>query len=276
MIPDYDFTVGNTITIAVAIYKNNLKQFLKLSLAAHLWLLIPVYGWARYFAIAAWISKLSLNQLLDREDSLEKKKYFTIRSLFLFFVSALINIFIVLLSWFTVLFSFGLIAGLLEAVFDSTTISNFLEEVERQQGISYYIFALSIILIFFIISIFVHSIFFVSDLCLAIEKPNKLFSLIFNSYIQTKNSRFKLLKIIFISFIASLSLYFSVYILYTLLSSVFNQLNLYKSELFYYGIIVAYILTSILANAFLLPFWQSIKAVTFDRLTNLERKYSLR
>ena len=63
MIPDYDFTVGNTITIAVAIYRNNLKKFLKLSLAAHLWLLVPVYGWARYFAIAAWISKLSFNEL---------------------------------------------------------------------------------------------------------------------------------------------------------------------------------------------------------------------
>ncbi|MEM8676611.1 MAG: hypothetical protein AAGF83_22525 [Cyanobacteria bacterium P01_G01_bin.67] len=46
MISIQDFTVGNTITIAVAIYKQNWKRFLKLSLIAHLWLLVPVYGWA--------------------------------------------------------------------------------------------------------------------------------------------------------------------------------------------------------------------------------------
>ena len=60
MIPDYDFTVGNTITIAVAIYRNNFKKFLKLSLAAHLWLLIPVYGWAKYFAIAAYFFAIAM------------------------------------------------------------------------------------------------------------------------------------------------------------------------------------------------------------------------
>jgi len=48
MISVPDFTVSNTITVAVAIYKHNWKKYLKLSLIAHLWLLVPVYGWARY------------------------------------------------------------------------------------------------------------------------------------------------------------------------------------------------------------------------------------
>ena len=58
MIPADNFTPGNTVTItvtiyAVTIYKENWKEYLKLSFAAHLWLLVPIYGWARYFAIAA-------------------------------------------------------------------------------------------------------------------------------------------------------------------------------------------------------------------------------
>jgi len=57
MLPIADFTVGNTITIAFAIYRNNLKRFLQLSLVAHLWLLVPIYGWARYLAIAIKINR---------------------------------------------------------------------------------------------------------------------------------------------------------------------------------------------------------------------------
>lgn len=131
MIPDYDFTVGNTITVAVAIYRNNLKQFLKLSVAAHLWLLIPVYGWGRYFAIA-------------------------------------------------------------------------------------------------------------------------------------------------VSFIASLCLYFSIYTFYTLISYIFNQLYFYQWNFLYYGVWIIYLFLLVWANVLLLPFWQSVKAVVFEQLTNLDRKYSLR
>ncbi|MEL6437997.1 MAG: hypothetical protein AAFQ80_01900 [Cyanobacteria bacterium J06621_8] len=82
MITGLDFTVGNTITIAVAIYKQNWKRFLPLSLAAHLWLMILIYGWARYFAIAAWISNLSLQELDHDSRNLELKHYLSIESLF--------------------------------------------------------------------------------------------------------------------------------------------------------------------------------------------------
>ena len=88
----HDFTVGNTITVAVAIYRNNFKKFLKLSLVAHLWLLVPIYGWARYFAIAAWISKLSFDELTNKINNPNKKQYFSTYSLLVFLVSGSVSI----------------------------------------------------------------------------------------------------------------------------------------------------------------------------------------
>ena len=63
MIQSLDLTVGNTVTASVALDKNQWREFLQLSAIAHLWLLVPVYGWARHLAIAAWISQLSLQTL---------------------------------------------------------------------------------------------------------------------------------------------------------------------------------------------------------------------
>lgn len=53
MILPQDLTVADTITVSIALYKNRWKKYLKLSAIAHLWMLVPVYGWARHLAVAA-------------------------------------------------------------------------------------------------------------------------------------------------------------------------------------------------------------------------------
>ena len=93
-IPTHNFTPGNTLTVSVAIYKQNWHQYLKLSVIAHLWLLVPVYGWARYFAIAAWISKLSFSELAKDLDLLTRRQYFKFDSLIKLFIIGISSIFI--------------------------------------------------------------------------------------------------------------------------------------------------------------------------------------
>lgn len=110
MTPIQNFTVGNTITVAVAIYQQNWKKFLKLSFAAHLWLLVPVYGWARYFAIAAWISKLSFDQLSPDFERLKRKQYFKVNSLFFLFIIGISSIFIPLILGNVILLPLSIIA----------------------------------------------------------------------------------------------------------------------------------------------------------------------
>ena len=79
------FTVGDTITASVAIYKQNWRQYLKLSFIAHLWLLVPIYGWARYFAIAAWKRSNSRSdcQYIYRFHKSIFRNYFIVNSIFL-------------------------------------------------------------------------------------------------------------------------------------------------------------------------------------------------
>ena len=271
-----DFTVSNTITVAIAIYKDNLRKFFKLSLIAHLWLMVPIYGWARYFAIAAWMSKLSLDRILDKQDDLEKQKYFTIRSLFLFFITALINVFIVLFTWFAIMVFFGFVVAILEEIPNTTTISNFFKTFEQQEGIATLITRWSFILLLFLISIFIHSTFFVSDLCLTTKSGNRSFGLISKSHAKTKRYRMKTFAIILTSFIISFTLSVAVYIFYACVSHLLIQLNFNNYRFFDYVIIATWLFTCFLAHAVALPFWQSLKATTFYQITGLERKYTLR
>ena len=127
MISNPEFTVGNTINIAVAIYKKNWQNYLKLSLIDHLWRLIPIYGLARYLAIAAWIGKLGLEQLTNKDESLDglsaETEHFSVYSLITRMLSVSIRTFLLLslstIGTFFVIFFCGLISAFLPISFPS-------------------------------------------------------------------------------------------------------------------------------------------------------------
>jgi hypothetical protein len=41
-------SVGDVVTISLQVYQSNRKLYLRLALVAHLWLLVPLYGWANF------------------------------------------------------------------------------------------------------------------------------------------------------------------------------------------------------------------------------------
>ncbi len=62
-------SIGDVVTLALKIYLFQFKQYFKIALFAHLWLLVPVYGWAKFFAQLALISRLVFRQLIDRPEN---------------------------------------------------------------------------------------------------------------------------------------------------------------------------------------------------------------
>ncbi|MCS7225687.1 MAG: hypothetical protein NZ821_01685 [Gloeomargarita sp. SKYB31] len=55
--------VGNILTLALQIYRQRFWPYLWLSLQAHLWLLVPVYGWAKCSGLLGAIARLVVQQL---------------------------------------------------------------------------------------------------------------------------------------------------------------------------------------------------------------------
>lgn len=274
MIPVSHFTVGNTITVAIAIYKQNWKKYLTLSLIAHLWLLVPIYGWARYFAVAAWISKLSLNELVAQPDNIDQKQYFTIHSLFVFLFTALVTLFTIIvaivLCYFFIVILLIFIALLLQIIFNSPIVDNLDKIIDKEEGFAFWTFFWGIILLFSLASALSYVRLFLTDFGLAGNQTDKLFSLIRKSYSLTKQ-KFKIFSIILQSFflvfpVWAISFFFVIIVSSLLLWGIerfiVSEININDVYLGLYFFICWIVWTNLLT----MPFWQSVKSVTYHEL----------
>ncbi|MEH2005296.1 hypothetical protein [Nostoc sp.] len=64
-------SIGNVVSAAVRLYRSHLKTYLKLALIAHLWIIVPIYGWAKYAAISGLISRLAFGELIYQPESVQ-------------------------------------------------------------------------------------------------------------------------------------------------------------------------------------------------------------
>ncbi|WAS05555.1 hypothetical protein LQF76_01305 [Gloeomargaritales cyanobacterium VI4D9] len=55
--------VGNILTFSLQVYRWHFWRYLWLSLRAYAWVLVPVYGWAKYSALMGALSRLVVQQL---------------------------------------------------------------------------------------------------------------------------------------------------------------------------------------------------------------------
>ena len=62
-------SVGNVVSASLRIYRDHFKSYLGLALVASLWLFVPVYGWAKYSAIAALISRLAFGEVRENPET---------------------------------------------------------------------------------------------------------------------------------------------------------------------------------------------------------------
>lgn len=267
MTPIQDFTVGNTITIAVAIYKQNWKRFIKLSLIAHLWLLVPVYGWARYFAIAAWISKLSFDQLSPDFEHLKRRQYFKINSLFFLLIIGISSIFIPLILGNIIMLPLSIIApAILKLV---VQMPNGWEFIEQNFMLLGYIASLMLFLIWSLI----YTRLFITDLTYGsyLRYPSIYPYPINRSYHLTKNNTFKIYRIIWFLLLFSIPVALLVMLITFIITFLF-----YVTFPAHRYLLILFVPTVLyISHALLLPLWQVVKAVVFHHLSQKDNQRSI-
>jgi hypothetical protein len=64
-------SMDNVVSAAVRLYRSHLKTYLQIAFTAHLWALVPIYGWAKYAAISGLISRLAFGELTNQPESVE-------------------------------------------------------------------------------------------------------------------------------------------------------------------------------------------------------------
>ena len=270
-----NFVVSDIITISVAICKNNLNRFLKLSLIAHLWLLIPVYGWARYFAIAAWISQVSLQDLSNNRTRTSNKQYTKSKSL-IDFLSIGISAIVVPACFCLVIFSSLLFVYiLLEATvfsglnFSLTDTLNLVNDPRAKA-----IMGLLIVLLILLIASLFYGRFFVCDLVLVNSSETRAFESIRESYRLTKNNP-HIFRILIRTFMVVFPIWAVSYLILSVLIAMLLSLLIRLTSLqintsdFYLGLyLIAFWLP--IANLLTMPLWQAVKATTYYKIAQID------
>ncbi|HEY9727486.1 MAG TPA: hypothetical protein V6D50_13640 [Chroococcales cyanobacterium] len=276
-------SVGDVVNISIQLYRSNLKLYLRLALVAHLWLLVPLYGWARFYTIAGLISRLTFNQLLDCTENISSVRSQLNRRLVDF---AIAGFFVFIMCWlgsivlaYLVTFLIVLVLALFSFVIKAKLVTSFMGLPEVLLG--------SIILaIALLLNFWLNSRLWLTELPLATEPLINFWKSIKSSCKLTKKSCNYLQGIILIAFSIALpitvivwigfmyAISFLVYILpkYAIPNSAVSLLFL--------------IISSSVAGIITMPFWQSVKAVAYYdircrqegldlKLSNLPRTYEV-
>ncbi|BAZ28434.1 hypothetical protein NIES4074_08670 [Cylindrospermum sp. NIES-4074] len=263
-------SVGNIVNLGVNLYRAHLKQYFKLSLIAHLWLLVPIYGYAKFYALAALISRLAFCELIGQPESPKIARSKIKNQLLKFLLTGIFVTLIPLIQTFGVLVLFSVIYALLNLIFD-------LRNLTLPGNIDYLIFIrigyfLIFIVVYILLPLWFYSPLFLTDLPLVIEDNVSLSQTIKQSRQLIKKSRKRIISIILVSFLITLPTIIIIWIVVrlflTLVLPIFPKLILSNSLLF--GTLFP-IFLSFINGVIFMPMWQAIKAVVyFDFISQRE------
>lgn len=270
-------SIGNVVSVSLQLYRVNLKLYLKLSLVAYLWLLVPLYGWANFLAIYGLISRLAFNELIDSHESVKAASIYVKRRRWSFLLKSTLLIIVLLIS---LILSF-IVTGFCIELISRSQFFNFLgiylvenALVRRNVWIRLVIALVMLLTIFvalFIPTLWLYSHFFLTDIPLALENKVNFLNTFILSWKLTSQYSFRIQLILLIvglilGTIETL-IYFIDSITILVISKVLNLIASPDISVYSSLIIQLVILIMILLNlAIMMPVLQVIKAVVYYNL----------
>jgi hypothetical protein len=280
--------IGNIVTTGYQLYKNRFQTYFLLALNAYLWLLVPIYGWAKFWTISALISRLVYGELINQPETIENGKKYVDSRLWRFLFTALLLNFIAIGVWIVLLIAliivFAIIFTVIALAFDGSVSSL------QPGGITNTVISAIAIIISIIGLMFFSLRFFIVELPLAIEDNIKATSAIRRSWQLTKDFGSFILLIYFVTFLITLpllaftgSIYYlivrdslgsyliayplsALIVLIAIVDKVYQFLfggTINQNQILNLIINILSLCLSILSGAMQLPFWQAVKAVVY-------------
>jgi hypothetical protein len=250
-------SVGNVISAAVRIYRDHFKLYYGLAFTAYLWVLVPIYGWAKFSAISALISRLAYGEVIERPETVNEARSYVMPRMWSFLWAGLLVSLIysgITLGTITIFaIIFAIVGGVLAAIFGQNTVA-------------IVIFALLGVIgsIAFIIA-YVRFLFrlFIVEMPLAIENNVTATSTINRSLQLTKGFAVRLQWIVFVAILVTLPISIVVQIISTLIQGFVGTLVPPNSPTFFLLFYLLVLPLSFASGSLLIPFWQAIKAVVY-------------
>ncbi|PMB47136.1 DUF975 domain-containing protein [Fischerella thermalis CCMEE 5201] len=255
--PIEPLSLGNVITAGIRIYRSHLKDYFLLALKAYVWLLVPIYGWAKFYALSALISRLTFAELVNQPESISSGQRFVNSRIWQFLINMLLMLLVgmgILIGVVVVFAIFGVLSAVLVG------------GLNQQANIGVYLIlgllAFVVGILALVAVLWISTRFYLVEVPLAIEDNVDGTSTIARSWELTKGYVWRIILISFVAFLITLPIQIVVQIVSTIVQLIFTPLLEQNSG---FGLLFAVIILalSFASGAVVLPFWQAIKAVIY-------------
>lgn len=246
-------TVGNVVSAALRIYRDHFKLYWGLAFKAYLWVLLPIYGWAKYAAISALISRLAYSEVIEQPETVDEARSHVMPRMWSFLGAGFLVGLIVTAVVFVAMFAFAILGGVLGAI------------LGQNSGAIIILGLLGIIafIAFLIGYIRLVSSLFIVELPLAMEDNVTATSTISRCLQLTKGFAGRIQWIILVGFLISLPVSIIIQISSSILQLILGALFSRNSPPFVLLYVLMILALSLASSSLLIPFWQAIKAVIY-------------
>ena len=251
-------TIGNVVSAGLRIYRDRFKTYYSLALKAYLWILVPIYGWAKFSAIQGLISRLAFAEVNEQPETVRDAQGEVMPRMWSFLGAG------ILISLIFMGFFLGVaMVFLLFAIFIGAIFQDFTGDIIASLLIT--IGSIAFIIVF----IWLAARLFVVEAALAIEDNINASKAIERSWELTQGSVGRIQWIIFVTFLITIPISVVFEIAERIITVVFTtSLPMADNNLFtllYWVLIVG---VNVAVGGLLIPFWQSITGVIYYDLRN--------
>jgi hypothetical protein len=247
-------SVGNVVTAGLRIYRDNFKTYFKSAFLGHLWILVPVYGWAKYSAMMGMIARLGYREVTEQPEPVIDAQRHVKPKMWDFLVAGIFVSLIVFGAIIPLIIIIGLMSFGLSLVFNQDSGG-----IGILAGI---LFAIAVILLFAFSLSWLISRLLLVELPLAVEENITVTSAISRSWNLTKGSAGRIQLIVLVGFLVSMPILLIIKIVTAILQGMIGiGLDSAPGLAVIGGIL--YLLVFFAGGALTIPFWQAIKAVVY-------------
>ncbi|AFY34563.1 glycerophosphoryl diester phosphodiesterase membrane domain-containing protein [Calothrix sp. PCC 7507] len=252
-------SVGNVVSAGLRLYRSHLKDYFLLALKAYLWVLIPVYGWAKFYALTSLISRLAFGELVNQPESISSGERFVNSRLWKFF-GAMILLGLIGIGVFL---GVGIVFTLLGAL-----AVGFIGRGAQQTDVAAVTILVGLIgivlgIVALVVILWFLTRFYLVGVHLAIEENMDAASSIRRSWELTQGNAWRILLIGFVAFLITIPIQIVVQIVSTIIQLVLTPLVQDGSGIYALLFFVLILGISFTSGALIVPFWKTIQAVIY-------------
>ncbi len=255
--PMQPLSVGNVVSAGLRLYRSHFKDYFLLALQAYVWLLVPVYGWAKFYAMTALISRLAFGELVNQPENIPSGQRYVNSRLWQFLLTMLLMFLLGMGIVFGIVL-FSVFLGILSGAFVGGT-----GQLGNPTTIALIVLIIVVGILGTVALLWLLTRFYLVDVPLAIEDNIDGVSTIGRSWELTRGYVWRVLLISFVAFLIVLPIQIAVRIITSVIETIFRPLLQQGFGIYSLLFFVLIMVLSFVSGALIAPFWHSIKAVVY-------------